>query len=204
MTNNLLKEALLIYRETIERFPEDVAARNGLAITLRDMGRLEEALKVQQETCVLFPGDIVSLRGYAETLKDIGKLEEALIAQQLIYNKFPHDVASQLSLADTHLRRGAYLHSITLYKEILDNNPDNPVARNGLAEGVRLFALEDMEEDISSVGHDKIDNYKYQIALSFAGEDRFVAGKLARLLSDRGISVFYDEFEQTSLWGKDL
>jgi hypothetical protein len=44
----------------------------------------------------------------------------------------------------------------------------------------------------------------YDVALSFAGEDRVVAEKLAKGLSALGISVFYDDFETHTLWGKDL
>jgi hypothetical protein len=44
----------------------------------------------------------------------------------------------------------------------------------------------------------------YDIAISFAGEDRPVAKKLASLLITRGLNVFYDEYEQANLWGKDL
>jgi hypothetical protein len=46
--------------------------------------------------------------------------------------------------------------------------------------------------------------YQYQIALSFAGEDRYLAEKLASLLKAKKISVFYDKYEQSNLWGKDL
>src|SRR3954454_1990381 len=45
---------------------------------------------------------------------------------------------------------------------------------------------------------------EYDVALSFAGEDRPLAGKLAGLLHARHIRVFYDEYEKASLWGKDL
>src|SRR6185503_12496844 len=44
----------------------------------------------------------------------------------------------------------------------------------------------------------------YDVALSFAGEDRAMARKLACLLKARNISVFYDEYERADLWGKDL
>lgn len=44
----------------------------------------------------------------------------------------------------------------------------------------------------------------YDVALSFAGEDRAYVDKVARLLRDQNIKVFYDHFEETSLWGKDL
>ena len=45
---------------------------------------------------------------------------------------------------------------------------------------------------------------QYDVALSFAGEDRHDAKQLAELLKAGGYSVFYDEFERAQLWGKDL
>ena len=44
----------------------------------------------------------------------------------------------------------------------------------------------------------------YDVALSFAGEDRHYAEQLAKRLKAGGYSVFYDEFERAQLWGKDL
>ncbi len=45
---------------------------------------------------------------------------------------------------------------------------------------------------------------KYHIALSFAGEDRQYVRQVASGLTKRGVQVFYDEYEQASLWGKNL
>ena len=45
---------------------------------------------------------------------------------------------------------------------------------------------------------------EYDVALSFAGEDRHHAERLAELLRAEGYSVFYDEYELAKLWGKDL
>ena len=47
-------------------------------------------------------------------------------------------------------------------------------------------------------------NYEYDIALSFAGEDRDIAEKIAMELVKLGIRVFYDDFEREKLWGEDL
>lgn len=44
----------------------------------------------------------------------------------------------------------------------------------------------------------------FDVALSFAGEDRAYVDSVARALRDRGIKVFYDLFEEADLWGKDL
>ena len=46
--------------------------------------------------------------------------------------------------------------------------------------------------------------YKYDICLSFAGEDRPYVDKVAAALKDKGIRIFYDQYEQEDLWGKDL
>jgi len=46
--------------------------------------------------------------------------------------------------------------------------------------------------------------YEYDFALSFAGEDRDKAEKLASMLKKEGATVFYDMDFQAELWGKDL
>lgn len=46
--------------------------------------------------------------------------------------------------------------------------------------------------------------YKYDVALSFAGEDRDYVDKVATLLQAKNVKVFYDKFEDVDLWGKDL
>ena len=46
--------------------------------------------------------------------------------------------------------------------------------------------------------------HKYDVTLSFAGEDREYASKLAARLREAGFSVFYDEDESADLWGKNL
>jgi hypothetical protein len=45
---------------------------------------------------------------------------------------------------------------------------------------------------------------EFEVALSFAGEDRAYVEMVARFLKAHGLSLFYDEDLQTSLWGKDL
>ncbi len=44
----------------------------------------------------------------------------------------------------------------------------------------------------------------YDVALSFAGEDRPRARKIAELLRGAGVKVFFDEYEQATLWGMNL
>ena len=46
--------------------------------------------------------------------------------------------------------------------------------------------------------------YEYDVAVSFAGEDRDIAEKLASTLRERGLKVFYDVYERAKMWGENL
>lgn len=48
------------------------------------------------------------------------------------------------------------------------------------------------------------EKYEYDVALSFAGENRRCADELARSLTERGLRVFYDDFVRATYWGRDL
>jgi len=49
-----------------------------------------------------------------------------------------------------------------------------------------------------------VNKFEYDVALSFAGEDRAYVEKVAKYLKGKGIKFFYDDYEKTKLWGKDL
>lgn len=44
----------------------------------------------------------------------------------------------------------------------------------------------------------------YDVALSFAGEERVYVEQVAESLRSKGVAVFYDQFEEADLWGKNL
>lgn len=45
---------------------------------------------------------------------------------------------------------------------------------------------------------------QYDVALSFAGEDREYVRRVAESLKTKGVRVFYDDFEKVALWGENL
>lgn len=51
---------------------------------------------------------------------------------------------------------------------------------------------------------DKHRRFEYDVAISFAGEDREIAEELANRLHREGVRVFYDDFYKHDLWGKEL
>lgn len=50
----------------------------------------------------------------------------------------------------------------------------------------------------------KARQFEYDVCLSFAGQDRVYVRRVAAALRDRGVRVFFDEYAETELWGKDL
>ena len=48
------------------------------------------------------------------------------------------------------------------------------------------------------------DPFEYDVALSFAAEDKPIAEELADLLIARNIAVFLDEYASPDPWGKDI
>lgn len=44
----------------------------------------------------------------------------------------------------------------------------------------------------------------YEVVLSFAGEDRDYVEQVADILKTNQVSLFYDDYEEASLWGKNL
>ena len=53
-------------------------------------------------------------------------------------------------------------------------------------------------------GRDISATFPFDVALSFAGEDRTYVDRVAAVLKEQGIKVFYDRDEEVELWGKDL
>jgi len=47
-------------------------------------------------------------------------------------------------------------------------------------------------------------SFEYDVCLSFAGEDRNYVKRVANVLKSRGVRIFFDEYEQIDMWGKDL
>ena len=48
------------------------------------------------------------------------------------------------------------------------------------------------------------DQFEYDVALSFAGEQREYVERVAKFLKSKDIRVFYDRDVQSVLWGKNL
>lgn len=50
----------------------------------------------------------------------------------------------------------------------------------------------------------KSKKFEQDVAISYAREDQKIAGDIAKLLVKKGLTVFYDQFSKSELWGKRL
>jgi len=112
--------------------------------------------------------------------------------------------------------------TIKCQNKILEINPEDPIAYSirGLAYAKNMKfdrAIEDYtkaielrskyigaEDKIVSAITKRQKKYKYDIAISFARENREIAKNLVEELHNIGVRVFYDKFYKTDLWGKKL
>ncbi|MHA2474771.1 MAG: TIR domain-containing protein [Promethearchaeota archaeon] len=87
--------------------------------------------------------------------------------------------------------------------------------RNGYPRKIGEYLIDYMDETDYKWEHDKSvtkpqeepiikKKFEWDVAISFAGEDRQIAEKLANKFRSHGIKVFYDEFYKSKLWGKNL
>lgn len=64
----------------------------------------------------------------------------------------------------------------------------------------------DRSERIISTSPSATGSYEYEVAFSFAGEKRNYVEKVANYVEDKGIHVFYDDFQEKELdmWGQNM
>lgn len=68
----------------------------------------------------------------------------------------------------------------------------------------KLYGILPEEPPETSVKKKESKKIEFDVALSFAGEQREYVSEVAKRLASKGIKVFYDEFYESHLWGKNL
>ncbi|PRY86930.1 toll/interleukin-1 receptor domain-containing protein [Marinilabilia salmonicolor] len=93
----------------------------------------------------------------------------------------------------------------------IDTKIENGIEEGNLfvtSHGVKRISEKTKKEElkrISSISSSSLSNdEKYDVAISFAGEDRDFAEMIALKLKEKQVNVFYDNYEKADLWGKNL
>jgi GTPase SAR1 family protein len=68
----------------------------------------------------------------------------------------------------------------------------------------KLYGILSVKRSETSVKKKEAKKIEFDVALSFAGEQRKYVKEVATILASKGIKVFYDEFYESHLWGKNL
>lgn len=95
---------------------------------------------------------------------------------------------------------GNYLKAREMFNDMLDLAPKT----HWTNRAIKLQTVIDKGElSIERRERSKKD-FDYDVAISFAGEDRIYAEQLSKELSKYGVRVFYDDFEKAEIWGKNM
>ena len=131
------ERALVAALEAVERFPDDVVARAGLADVLKARGDLDAAETTYRDTIERFPDDVVARAGLADVLKARGDLDAAETTYRDTIERFPDNDFARNGLADVLKARGDLDAAETTYRDTIVQFPDDVVARTSLADVLR-------------------------------------------------------------------
>jgi tetratricopeptide (TPR) repeat protein len=93
---------------------------------------------------------------------------------------------------------------------------DKPITKWSNRDNAFLDVVKGIREAVETLNLQKSKNQRieknltpssikrYDVALSYASEDRASAESLAQALRQRGVKVFYDRYEKAALWGQNL
>jgi hypothetical protein len=87
-----------------------------------------------------------------------------------------------------------------LQTRILEERRAGLVRPSGLSEAA---AMEGASDDTAANERSR-SPFTYDIALSFAGEDRPYVDEVAQILRAEGVDIFYDADAKTEMWGREL
>jgi serine/threonine protein kinase len=145
----------------------------------------------------LLIGGYASLQGAQSDLWSIG-----MLAYECINGGLPHRAIA-----------GDLLFSRMRDELPLEFNANTPIELRDLV--TRLLRVDPskrpdsadavaLELELIRRSHSEILDWSYDVAISFAGEDRLLAKNLAEALRRRNIRVFFDEHLAAEIWGKNL
>lgn len=109
-----------------------------------------------------------------------------------LYKAIDNSITQVLMKATSQITNSDELEK--LLSSFVDKSGNNNES-GSLALSIKKSSKSELEEQST---------FEYDIALSFAGEDREIAAEIANALIIEGVKVFYDRFHKVDMWGKKL
>ncbi len=110
---------------------------------------------------------------------------------------------TNITIKDSIIQRSSLLFGEEHGTENDINISDSIINRSHVGEE-REEKTSKVDQAISSQSVQESKEFKYDIAISYASEDREIVEQYAHLLKENNVKVFYDSFEKSDMWGKDL
>ncbi len=122
-----------IWRATLAQRPNNLRARNNLAVALAQTGRKEEAEQQFMEVIARRPDYAAAYNNLGNLLKDKGDLDDAVRAYAKAIELLPSYADARINLGLLLGRFGDVAGATRQFAEALRHDPQNPEAHNDLA-----------------------------------------------------------------------
>lgn len=199
------REAIECYDRALKFKPDDYDSLREKGVALSCMEMYKESIKFFDRALKIKPDDYNSLRRKGASLHWLKRYKEAIEYYDQALKIKPDDY-------DSLKGKGIALGFLGMYKEAIESldqglkiKPDDYQSlefRDNILE--KMKDNRDIKIKKEDANETKQDGFKYDIALSFAGENREIVEQVAEKLAENNIQVFYDEYEKAKLWGKRL
>jgi hypothetical protein len=192
---------------------------NATAYTLQELEIWRPATPIIEHSIALDSSSDAALDTYGWALFFEGdyegaerELKKSLCAKELHPRVHPKSIKAQFAPEMAHsdwcivqyhrFQVALWSHRLSDARSILDEMQAKATRHHLTIQATKLKTLFSEANPLKTNPNQA--GFEYDVALSFAGEDRWYADRIARSLVERGIRVFYDDFERAALWGEDL
>jgi len=199
------EESIKYYDKALNIKPDDYDSLRNKGGSLFKLKQYEEAVECYDEAVKFKSNDYDSLREKGIVLFQLGKYKEAIKCFDKALKIKPDDYNSLKNKGNSLFCLNQYEGAIECYDRVLEIKPDDNISLKNKALILEKIGT-DRDRKIKSEYMKKLQeaNFEYDIALSYAGENREIVEEIAKRLNENNIKVFYDMFEKTKLWGKRL
>lgn len=169
------KEAIEVLKRAIEISPDDTFALISLGEAYSGNRMYEEAIAAYNKAIEIEPDNIQSHQGLASAYEDKGLYEEAIKeyekANEIIKGNF-----YSRDIAEIYTEQGEYDKAIGIYKELLQDSPQDAYLHHSLAytyakAGKRLEAIEEYERTIALEPNDPEAHYSLGLSYRASNND---------------------------------
>ena len=132
-SETLRREAVTLLEEAVKITPASKTVQIALAATLYQTGEIQRALSMYRQLLEQYPNDIQILIRLASIEQSSNQNEEAIVLLERAVKIDPELKNTQIALATTLYQTGEAERAVSMYKELLEQYPNDVQILNNLA-----------------------------------------------------------------------